>query len=79
MREQINSVRVEWPDNVRQRFAELMEDDLPRVTQANYFTPRPWRNEWDRGDDSHGFVYTLDGRHVCIITLTGRVLVPSFD
>lgn len=36
-------------------------------SSANYFTPRPYRNEYDRGSASEGFVYVVQpGQRVCM-------------
>ena len=34
------------------------------IYRVNYFTPRPWENEYDRGSPEEGFVYTarIQGR-----------------
>ena len=37
------------------------------VTAANYYTPRPYRDEYDRGSVAYGFTYTINGRHVCFV------------
>ncbi len=34
-----------------------------RVISANYYTPRPYVDEWNRGSSTEGFVYTI-GRRV---------------
>jgi len=36
------------------------------VSSANYYTPRPYRNEYDRGSDKEGFLFVIQpGQHVC--------------
>jgi hypothetical protein len=74
---QINGREAVWPEAVARRFAEIMGDDLAIVTQANYFTPQPYVDEWNRGRASHGFVYTLRGRDVCFINFRGPVLIEG--
>lgn len=33
---------------------------------ANYYTPKPWRNEYDRGSDKEGFTFVVQpGGRVC--------------
>ena len=33
---------------------------------ANYYTPRPYRNTYDRGSDKEGFTYVVNpGQRVC--------------
>lgn len=44
------------------------QDLLPvqvTVDSANYFEPRPYRNEYDRGSDERGFMWTVrwPGQH----------------
>ena len=34
------------------------------VTHANYYTPRPYMNEYDRGSKAEGFIYTINFRHI---------------
>ena len=57
-----------WPDHARQRLTgwvtSLREagDNGPMVA-ANYAEPRPYRSEYDRGDDRHALCVTL-GRNV---------------
>lgn len=51
-----------WLDNVRPLFVE--GESCPR---ANYFTPRRYRNEYDRGSKTEGFVYVVNpGQRVCV-------------
>lgn len=68
MRKTINAKPVEWPAEVEAKWEAFIGERLEPgevVTDCNYFTPRPWRNEYDRGSGKEGFVYTLNGRHVC--------------
>lgn len=30
------------------------------ITQVNYFTPRPYRHEYDRGSSKEGFTYVIE-------------------
>lgn len=56
----------EWSSEVIEKWqAVISEPNMPEgtVTACNYFTPRPWRNEYDRGSKEEGFVYTIN-RHV---------------
>jgi len=76
MKTYLNGEEAEWPEAVRARFAELMAERPPaNVTTANYASRRPRVDEYDRGSDEHGFVYTIDGRRVCYIWLAGPDLV----
>jgi hypothetical protein len=41
-------------------------DEGETCSTANYYTPRPWQNEYDRGSDKEGFVYVVQpGYRVC--------------
>lgn len=73
LRTQINGEDAEWPPAVRELFERKMAEREPaNITLAGYFTPRPWRNEYDRGSKHEGFTYVIDGRHVCIIQWLGE-------
>lgn len=51
-----------WWDNVSHRF-EIGE----WCSSANYFTPRPYQDEYNRGSDKEGFVYVVQpGNRVCL-------------
>ncbi len=59
-----------WPPEVWARWHEVT-DRLPRddgyYIAANYFEPRPYISEWDRGNERGGFCYTVSpGRRVCL-------------
>jgi hypothetical protein len=59
-----------WPQGVHSRFECLVGSRLNEgevVTSANYFTPRPRIDEWNHPTYTAGFVYTLNGRRVCIV------------
>lgn len=65
----INGKPAAWsPEILALWQAKLAGKDWSRpVTHANYFTPRPAVDEYNRGSDREGFVYTLAGRDVCIL------------
>lgn len=69
MKTSILGQNAPWPPKIQDLFAEK----LPRleswevVTDANYFTPRPFVNEYDQGSRKEGFVYTLNHRRVCFV------------
>ncbi len=74
MRLSIQGKEVEtWPPEIWAKWHEVT-DQLPRdegyYVAANYFAPRPWRNEYDIGSKRSGFCYTLNGRRVCIHYMT---------
>lgn len=64
----VNGLPANWTPEIEAEFTArvgpLMSADEV-VTRANYFTPRPYVDEYNRGDDRHGFTYTLNNRHVC--------------
>ena len=49
------------------RVGPLMEDG-ERMLNANYYTPRPYVDQYNRGSDRYGFTYTLNGHRVCQIS-----------
>ena len=61
-RTMIRGQLAEWTEDIlakwRERVAPLFKEG-ETCSDANYFTPRPWRNEYDRGSDKEGFVYTV--------------------
>lgn len=66
----INGQPSDWSDPIKQEFTRRVVPRLRAgevITHANYHTPRPYRNEYDRGDDQYGFVYTLNGRCVAFV------------
>ena len=68
----VNGLEVDkWPPEVEAMWQQVRaSEDAPEgeVSHANYFTPRPHRNEYDRGSSDEGFVYTM-GRKVLIAWL----------
>lgn len=50
-----NEVWLLW----EKRVLPLLEAEGSRCSAANYFTPRPWRNEYDRGSATEGFCCVL--------------------
>lgn len=60
----INGTPATWPPAVWQLWNTHADACDPKLTvltvkSANYFTPRPYRNEYDRGSGEEGFVYTV--------------------
>ncbi len=62
---------ADWPEAVRQRYLRFVAElrvqykiDLQQpVVAANYATPSPYRNTYDRGRKNHTLVVTI-GRSV---------------
>jgi hypothetical protein len=70
MKTAINNIDAEWPPFVLRHWQQHVEplfEPGERCTFANYFTARPYRNEWDRGNNSKtGFTYVVQpGDKVC--------------
>lgn len=64
---QVNGKPATWSEEVQAKWDAAMADEKApegEVTSSNYFTPRPWRNEYDRGSVEGGFTYTINHRHV---------------
>jgi len=60
--------RTDWPESVRERFLVLRDqieeqNEGETVTRANYYTPRLWKNEYDRGSARHGFCLSTHPGH----------------
>lgn len=58
----INSRETPWPEDVQRRWEEKVVPRFrpgERCSRANYFTPRPYVDEWNRGSDKVGFVYIV--------------------
>ena len=65
MRTSINGLEADWTPDIQAKWEAARDESAPdaaEVVQANYFTPRPWRNEYDRGSPDEGFTYTV-GRY----------------
>jgi hypothetical protein len=60
MQTQINGKDAPWPPDLYDAWNRVMDgqdDDRP-VVRCNYFTPRPYQDDYDRGSDKWGFTYT---------------------
>ncbi len=75
----INGKPAEWTEEIKAKWeaalanAKLTEGEV--VTNCNYFTPRPWRNEYDRGSAEEGFTYTTNYRHVYVGVIARHPIV----
>jgi len=81
--EQLNGENIPggWPQEILDKWAPVAQEILDRdpkavVTHANYFTPRPYQDEYCRGSRNEGFTYTIANRHVWQVIL-GRQQVPQ--
>lgn len=91
MRTLINGREAPWPPEVQALWDTLVAIDLvdPERTcyHANYFTPRPYVDEYNRGDVREGFTFitTNPGSHLspkCVdqrIVATHVVGSPEWD
>lgn len=73
-----NGVPAEWSDDIRAKWAEVVKDASGPVVIANYFTPRPYRNAYDRGRSEEGFTYTAqacEDRHLKVF----QVIINAGD
>jgi hypothetical protein len=63
----VNGVKAEWTDAIRAMWAQVVsmhfDGETRNVEDANYYTPRPYVDEYNRGSYDSGFVYTV-GRDV---------------
>lgn len=61
----VNARATPWPEVIWQKWEScrpMNDNGTPApVTYSNYFTPRPYMNEYDRGSKEEGFVYILHG------------------
>lgn len=64
----INGKPAEWNAEIRELWALVVAAHFDKETRptvsANYYTPRPYVDEYNRGSDRSGFVYVV-GRDVC--------------
>lgn len=70
----INGKREEWSDRIWSKWDSVANERWGgEVISANYFTPRPYRNEYDRGSEEEGFTYTMrthnHGIQVCQVKI----------
>lgn len=64
MRTLINGKPAAWPQHVKDKWTAALAGRKPRhpderVTDANYFTPRPHKDAYNRGSREEGFTYTV--------------------
>lgn len=70
----VNSKEViDWPNRIWKLWNKHI---LPKFSEeeycssANYFSPRPYKNKYDKGWEHEGFIYTVQpGNKVCFIYL----------
>lgn len=60
MRTCINGKEASWPFEVQAKWEGTAHiRSLGTIVDANYFTPRPYVDEWNRGSRDEGFTYTV--------------------
>lgn len=79
MKTQINGKDAPWTPEIWALWHTFIDDADPQylavpIWQANYYTPRAYQDEYDRGSLAHGFTYTM-GRAVCYYTLPSTFAV----
>jgi len=59
----VNASNVEdWPDRAKELWDKHVAprfEEGERCTAANYYTPRPYVDDYNRGSSDEGFVYIL--------------------
>lgn len=69
MQTQINGKAAAWTAEIHAKWETAVADwaeadprkrDPARVTQSNYFTPRPYVDQYNRGSETEGFTFTVD-------------------
>lgn len=71
MKTTMNGKPAVWPLEVHLKFQEHINHQMKadeRIINANFFTPRPAVDEYNRGSRNSGFVFTVNpGLRVCIV------------
>ena len=69
IRTMINGKEADWTPYILDLWKSLVEWRIKAtqetITDANYYEPRPYVDQYNRGTNTEGFVYTINGRHVC--------------
>jgi hypothetical protein len=75
MKTTINAQPADWPVNVwdlwQARVVPRLDPEKPAPHTANYFTARPYVDQYNRGSDKAGFCYTV-GREVYLTEWSAR-------
>lgn len=78
MKTTINGKEAEWSEEILAKWIKCWRgtgdprDYETTVSASNYFTPRPYVDEYNQGDKKEGFTYVI-GRHVAMSVITGGV------
>lgn len=64
----INAMYAEWSESIQALWDAYVAPKIEHeVVLANWFTARPYVDEYNRGSTVEGFTY-IDGRKVCEVT-----------
>lgn len=79
MRTTINDEPAEWTPEIWAKWHTVADDADPkytgeRVTSANYYTPRPYVDEYNRGSREEGFTYIM-GRRVHQVVVSWSAVI----
>lgn len=63
MKTMVNGKDAEWTPEIWAKWHTFADDADPKykdapVSMSNYFTPRPYQDEYSRGSREEGFTYT---------------------
>lgn len=82
MRTSVNGKTASWDATIWRKWQAIafpVEVDQSKITGANYYTPRPRRNEYDRGHPDEGFVYTVRDREVWQVVINQQATTRGPD
>ncbi len=70
----INGQPAEWAAEIQAKWDAFVASCAKSfvVSRCNYFTPRPYVDQYNRGDSKEGFVYIVD-RQVAMHVIAGGV------
>lgn len=78
MKTTINGKQATWSKAIKELWFEVSTGIDKFVVTANWFTARPYVDEYNRGSEHEGFVYTtLEGYTHHVYTVQWRVGKPS--
>lgn len=64
----INGVKAEWDDTIKEKWKKIVKDleeakITGKITRSNYYTPRPYVDQYNSGSEEEGFCYVMSGEH----------------
>lgn len=71
MKTLVQGKEEKWTPEIHAKWKKAMSifPDRDDVSESNYFTPRPYNNEYDTGSKEEGFTYVLK-RNVCQVIIS---------